>query len=256
MSGDTISSSRCQPNAFGVINSDQHGKSSHPRVPQLCVLPPSSPFQLYAVFTGAQKQEKNRNELHSKFLEEKAIKGQEAPVAPSCKTGPIGSMGWERWPTGHRAGHWSFPDFPGKDGPEYPPVCPRKVPALWCGMGGVEVALSHSSLSFPPVLGCPCGRGAGHPKKRCWPLSLGCPALFPGGGSLAAPMGITNLCWGWELCWGRGCSWCPEMWLLLCDRGFLPAGLGEHPPWAQPHTAHPQLLPGSIRYRHVPYCCP
>lgn len=58
MTGDMISSSRCQPNAFVVINSDQHGKSSHPRAPQLCVLPPSSPFQLYAVFIGAQKQEK------------------------------------------------------------------------------------------------------------------------------------------------------------------------------------------------------
>lgn len=62
--------------------------------------------------------------------------------------------------------------------------CPRKVPAPWCGMGGVEVVLSHSSHSFPPALALPLG---------CWPPFLGCPALFPWG-TLAAPMGITNLC--------------------------------------------------------------
>lgn len=71
-------------------------------VSQLCVLPPSYPQQLYAVFTQAQKEEKKRNELHSKFLEVKFIKGQEAPVTPSCKSG---STGWERWPSGHTVGH-------------------------------------------------------------------------------------------------------------------------------------------------------
>lgn len=65
---------------------------------------PSTPSS-FMLFTGAQKEEKKRNELHSEFLEEKSIKGQETPVAPSCKIGSIGSTGWKRQPSGPGAGH-------------------------------------------------------------------------------------------------------------------------------------------------------
>lgn len=89
MNGDMISSSKCQPNEskwltlfwrFIPINM---GKDLAQESPSWVFSLPSAPSSSMLCLQELRKREKKRNNLHSHFVKEKSINGQEAPVAPS-----------------------------------------------------------------------------------------------------------------------------------------------------------------------------